>query len=165
MQHCVTLYYKILPESFVNQISCNRLVSVRTFHTAFTKSIKFLHYNNKEISTITTIFHMFIKCVSLLFTILLFYIVCTTYGLLGRVPYAAHSVIFIIEEGISYDTFSFILMSICLFWLSREASLPAVMMNRWLQLWPLNSVVAKSNHKTFYTLTWLWWEHSYMYII
>ena len=31
--------------------------------------------------------------------------VCRTYGLLGRVPYAAHSVIFIIEEGISWHIF------------------------------------------------------------
>ena len=94
-------------------------------------------------------FHIFIKCVSLLFTISLFYIVCRTYGLLGRVPYVTHSVIFTIEEGISYDTFSFILMSICLLWLAWEASLPAVMMNRWLQQSPLNKVVAKSNPKHF----------------
>ena len=83
------------------------------------------------------------------FTISLFYIAYRIYGLLGRVPYAAHSAIFIIEEGISYDIFSFILMSIRLFWLSRGGggSLPAVMMNRQLHHWHLNNVVAKSNHK------------------
>ena len=46
-----------------------------------------------------------------------------SYGLFGRVPYASFSVIFILEGGISYATFSFIWMSAFLF---DNASFPAL---------------------------------------
>ena len=106
-------------------------------------------------STITSLCDMFIKCTNSAF--ILFCIVCyRSYSLFGRVPYAAQSVIFITEEGTSYDTFSFILMSICLFWLSTKTWLHVVIVNRW------SRNIAKSIHKTFYTPMWLWWEYSQM---
>ena len=49
-----------------------------------------------------------------------------SYGLLGRVPYASFSVIFILEGGISYATFSFILMSTFSFLVFDDASFPAL---------------------------------------
>ena len=46
--------------------------------------------------------------------------------LLGRVPYASFSVIFIREGGISYATFSFILMSTFFSLVFDDASFPAM---------------------------------------
>ena len=51
---------------------------------------------------------------------------CGCHDLIGRVAYASHSFIFIIEKGTSYSCAmsSFILMSICSLWVSDVAMFP-----------------------------------------